>query len=323
MSPVASLDLGTNTFRLLIAEFSEKDGLIPVVIKRAITRLGEGLYENDFLNPSAIKKSLSVIDGFSSLIKQHQVEKVFAVSTSVLRDAKNSKEFTAEVFKQTGISVRILTGVEEAELTLKGVLSVLDCIPLRSMVFDIGGGSTEFILTEGSIPNKTLSVNLGVVHLAEKFLISGSMTSVENSSLNKYIKDIIEHTDFKYALSAMLSSHASPAQSSLIGTAGTVTTLAAIAQQMEHYAPEKINNYILSRQTIENIYHRLTLSSLEERKEITGLEEGREAIIVPGVAIVLEIMNHFGFNQITVSDAGLLEGILLADCMEITDFKSL
>jgi exopolyphosphatase/guanosine-5'-triphosphate,3'-diphosphate pyrophosphatase len=121
----------------------------------------------------------------------------------------------------------------------------------------------------------------------------------------------------------MLSSHASPAESSLIGTAGTVTTLAAIAQQMEHYAPEKINNYILSRQTIENIYHRLTLSSLEERKEITGLEEGREAIIVPGAAIVLEIMNHFGFNQITVSDAGLLEGILLADCMEITDFKSL
>ena len=91
MSPFASLDLGTNTFRLLIAEFSEKDGLIPIVIKRSITRLGEDLSQNDFLNPSAIKRSLSALEGFSSLIKQHQVEKVFAVSTSALRDAKTAK----------------------------------------------------------------------------------------------------------------------------------------------------------------------------------------------------------------------------------------
>lgn len=311
MSPVASLDLGTNTFRLLIAEFSEKDGLKPIVIKRAITRLGEGLYQNEFLNPSAIKKSLDVIKGFSSLINHHQVEKVFAVSTSVLRVAKNSKEFTTQVFEQTGIPVRILTGVEEAQLTLKGVLSVMDFITFKSMIFDIGGGSTEFILTEDSIPINTSSVSLGVVHLAEKFLISDPISSQEVISLNNYIKDIIELTDIKYDLSTILSSPASPAQSSLIGTAGTVTTIAAIAQQMEQYDPEKINNYILSRETIENIYHRLTLSSLEERKEITGLEEGREAVIVPGVAIALEIMNHFGFNQITVSDAGLLEGILL------------
>ncbi len=312
MSPFASLDLGTNTFRLLIAEFSEKDGLIPIVIKRSITRLGEDLAQNDFLNPSAIKRSLSALDGFSSLIKQHQVEKVFAVSTSALRDAKNSKEFTAQVFKQTGIPVRILTGVEEAELTLKGVLSVLNCIPLKSMVFDIGGGSTEFVLTEGSMPINTSSVRLGVIHLAEKFLISDPMASQEVVSLNNYIKDIIELADIKHELSTTLSSPASPVQSSLLGTAGTITTIAAIAQQMEHYDPKKINNYILSRETIGNIYHRLTLSSLQERKKIKGLEEGREAIIVPGTAIVLEIMNHFGFNQLTVSDAGLLEGILLA-----------
>ncbi len=173
------------------------------------------------------------------------------------------------------------------------------------------GGSTEFILTEDSIPINTSSVSLGVVHLAEKFLISDPMTSQEISSLNKCIIVIIELADIKNVLSNILTSPAPSAQPSLIGTAGTVTTIAAIAQQMEQYDPEKINNYILSRETIENIYHRLTLSSLEERKEITGLEEGREAVIVPGVAIALEIMNHFGFNQITVSDAGLLEGILL------------
>jgi exopolyphosphatase/guanosine-5'-triphosphate,3'-diphosphate pyrophosphatase len=311
MSLLASLDLGTNTFRLLIAEVTDNDTLVPIVIKRAITRLGEGLYKNETIQPHAIKRSLEVVKQFSKIIDQHKAEKVFAVSTSVTREAKNGKEFIAQVYKQTGIPVKILTGFEEAQLTLKGVFSVVDKITQKSLVFDIGGGSTEFILTEDTDPIKITSIPLGVVHLAENLITSDPPVSSELLNLRNNIKESLQMLDFKNLYGSNISPLPASIQCSLIGTAGTVTTLAAIEQQMERYDPLKINNYNLSRETIENIYHYLSCSSLAERRTIPGLEEGRETVIVPGAAIVLEIMDYFSFNQITVSDSGLLEGILL------------
>lgn len=311
MSLLASLDLGTNTFRLLIAEVIDSDRLAPILIKRAITRLGEGLYKNGTIQPQAIERSLEVVEHFSKIIQHYKVEKVFAVSTSVAREAKNGKEFITQVFERTGIPVRILTGFEEAQLALKGVFSVVDRITLKSLVFDIGGGSTEFILTKGIVPIKITSISLGVVYLAENLIRSDPPTSGELLYLRKYIRDCLQQSKFTKDIFNDKSSSTTSMQSSLIGTAGTVTTLAAIDQQMERYDPLKINNHSLSRETIENIYHQLNCSSLAERRTIPGLEKGRETVIVPGAAIVLEIMEHFRFNQISVSDAGLLEGILL------------
>ena len=311
MSLLASLDLGTNTFRLLIAEVIDSNRLVPILIKRTITRLGEGLHKNGTIQPHAIERSLKVVEHFSKIIKQYKVEKIIAVSTSVAREAKNGKEFIAQVFKRTEIPVRILTGFEEAQLTLKGVFSAVDRITKKCLLFDIGGGSTEFILTEEIVPITITSISLGVVYLAENLIRSDPPTSRELSYLRKNIKDCLQQLDFTKDIFCNKSSSTTSTQCSLIGTAGTVTTIAAIDQQMERYDPLKINNHRLSRETIENIYHQLSCSSLAARRAIPGLEEGRETVIVPGAAIVLEIMDHFRFNQITVSDAGLLEGILL------------
>lgn len=308
MSLLASIDLGTNTFRLLIAEVTDSKTLVPIVTKRAITRLGEGIDSNGTILPHAIERGMGVIENFSQIISQHNVEDILAVSTSVARVAKNVEAFTARVFERTGISVRILTGFEEALLTLKGIFSVVANITQKSLLFDIGGGSTEFILTEDTNPVQIASIGLGVVHLAESLITSDPPTPGDISCLRNNIKNSLQSLKFKKD-NMYISINTTPC--SLIGTAGTVTTLAAIDQQLERYDPLKINNYILSRETIEHIYHRLSYLSTAERRSIPGLEKGREALILPGAAIVLEIMEHFRFNQVTVSDAGLLEGILL------------
>lgn len=308
MPLLASLDLGTNTFRLLIAKVTDSTTLVPIVTKRAFIRLGEGIDKNGFIQPHAFEKGIKVIKHFSHTINQHKVEKVFAVSTSVARVAKNGEEFIAKVLEHTGISVRIVSGFEEALLTLKGIFSAVDCTTHKSLLFDIGGGSTELILTEDNVPLQIASIGLGVVHLAEN-LITTDPPSPENLSLlRNSIRNLLQSFDFNRDL---LNSIIDTSQSSLIGTAGTVTTLAAIDRQLERYDPQKINNYRLSLNTVEDIYHLLSSTSLDERKAIIGLEEGREAVILPGAAIVLEIMDYFKFDQLTVSDAGLLEGILL------------
>ena len=308
MSLLASLDLGTNTFRLLIAQVTDNATLIPIVTKRTIVRLGEGIDRNGTIQPHALETGIKTIKNFTQTINQHKVEKVFAVSTSAARTAKNGEEFIAKVLEQTGIPVRIVSGFEEAILTLKGIFSAVDCTTHKSLLFDIGGGSTELILTEDNVPLQIASIGLGVVHLAESLITSDPPTVEDLSSLRYYIKKLLYTIDIK---SDILNRITDISQCSLIGTAGTVTTLAAIDQQLEHYDTQKINNYRLSLNRVEDIYHLLSSTSLDERKAIIGVEEGREKVILPGAAIVLEIMDYFKSNQLTVSDAGLLEGILL------------
>jgi len=308
MPLLASLDLGTNTFRLLIAKVTDSTTLVPIVTKRVIIRLGEGVDKNGTIQPHAFETGIKAIKHFSQTINRHKVEKVYAVSTSVARVAKNGEEFIAKVLEQTGIPVRIVSGFEEALLTLKGIFSAVDCTTHKSLLFDIGGGSTELILTEDNVPVQIASIGLGVVHLAESLITTNPPTLEDISSLRNIIKNLLHSFDFNRDI---LNSIIDTSQCSLIGTAGTVTTLAAIDQQLERYDPQKINNYRLSLNTVEDIYHLLSSTSLDERKAIIGLEEGREAVILPGAAIVLEIMDYFNFDQLTVSDAGLLEGILL------------
>ena len=308
MPLLASLDLGTNTFRLLIAKVTDSTTLVPIVTKRVIIRLGEGVDKNGTIQPHAFETGIKAIKHFSQTINRHKVEKVYAVSTSAARVAKNGEEFIAKVLEQTGIPVRIVSGFEEALLTLKGIFSAVDCTTHKSLLFDIGGGSTELILTEDNVPVQIASIGLGVVHLAESLITTNPPTLEDLLSLRNSIKNVLQSVDYNRDI---LNSIIDTSQCSLIGTAGTLTTLAAIDQQLERYDPQKINNYRLSLNTVEDIYHLLSSTSLDERKAIIGLEEGREAVILPGAAIVLEIMDYFNFDQLTVSDAGLLEGILL------------
>jgi len=310
----ASIDIGTNTLRLLIADIDNKR-LKSVFLKRIITRLGGGYTKTAGITDEAQERTIKALKLFSEKLKEYRVEEVRAVATSVVRRAKNRDGFLGSVREQTGLEVNIISGDEEARLSLLGVLSVIKAgtdfksVP-KCLVVDIGGGSTEFIAVADGKMAGAWSLEMGVVHLTEKYLKTDPPTPYELNAMENEIKGVI--ANLKDLMSQSLPSAFSLEPSALfIGTAGTITTLAAIDQCLEKYEPDKINNYILKYTAIKKIYKHLASLHLRQREEILSLEKGREDIIIPGAAIVLKAMEGFGFSSITVSDAGLLEGILL------------
>src|SRR3990172_486239 len=309
----ASIDIGTNTLRLLIADIDNKR-LKPVFLKRIITRLGGGYTKTAGITDEAQGRTIKALKLFSEKLKEYRVEEVRAVATSVVRRAKNREEFLGGVREQTGLEVSTISGDEEARLSLRGVLSVIGHHNKRCLVVDIGGGSTEFIAVADGKMAGAWSLEMGVVHLTEKYLKTDPPTKEELGNMESEIEGIISDLRCKILDSGIFSfnSRLSTLNSQLfVGTAGTITTLAAIDQCLEKYEPDKINNYILKYAAIKKIYKHLASLHLRQREEILSLEKGREDIIIPGAAIVLKAMEAFGFSSITVSDAGLLEGILL------------
>ncbi|MEW6614284.1 MAG: Ppx/GppA phosphatase family protein [Thermodesulfobacteriota bacterium] len=300
MTIVASIDIGTNTIRLLIADIGERKKLKRIVSKRDITRLGEGFIKKKEISFKATKRSIKVLEEYLNLVNKYRAKKTLAVATSAVREAANKDEFLMEVYRSTGLEVQVVSEREEASMTLAGVLSIISEIIGRTLVIDIGGGSTEFITIEGKILITTHSLNLGAVYLTERFIHSDPPPHLELENLREFVAKRLSSLPL-----------AGLSFSSLLGTAGTITTLAAIDQEMSTYDPEKINKYTLTREAVKSIYNRLKSLNRVERCLNPGLERGREDIILAGTIVLLSIMETLNFNEITVSDYGLLEGIII------------
>lgn len=294
--PVAAIDLGTNTARLLIATL---DPFQQILLQRTITRLGGGFTRENGLSSEAMQRSLAALAGFAEQMRRHQVVRLRAVATSAVRDAVNGAEFCAQVKEQTGIELEVIDGHLEALFTLAGVSSVLADKERDLAVFDIGGGSTEYTLARRSKPLFSRSLPLGVVRLTEGKGEVGQMQDKiarELTRLKRDLEDAGLEQDFS--------------QSALVGTAGTATTLAAIQLEMTDYDYRKVNNCVVSRDQVQEIFERLLPMTPAQRLEVVGLEPGREDLIIAGTLVVLETMRIFGFDSLTVSDSGLLEGLL-------------
>lgn len=306
----ASLDIGTNTFRLLIAEV-EGAALKPLLYKRTITRLG-GNFTEAGIDPKAAERAFSALSDFRRIVSENGVDKVYAVATSVVRRARNRDWFLIEVNKRTGFRLDVISGDEEARLSLLGVMNVIKDSRVNRLVMDIGGGSTEFITTKGGDIRGAWSMEMGVVHLTEKFLKSDPPLGSELNSLEDDIKGVVGEIKGLMAKDGIDPVEYSAARGALlVGTAGTITTLAAMDQDLETYDRDRINNYTLTLQKVKNMYKRLSVMTLKEREDVLTLEKGREDLIIPGSAITFIVMESFGFQEIKVSDAGLLEGIIL------------
>ncbi|MBI2413337.1 MAG: exopolyphosphatase [Deltaproteobacteria bacterium] len=307
----ASIDIGTNTLRLLIAEPDGK-GLKPVLYKRAITRLGGGYTEESGISDEAAKRTVTVLEDFRREIDSNGVTKVLAFATSVVRRAKNSAEFRREVLDKTGIEITVITGDEEARLSLLGVLSVLKDESPRKLVIDIGGGSTEFIFTDKNGVTGEWSMEMGVVHLTERHLKSDPPDTTEITALEDEIRSVIAALKSRASRAGVdLERYSGKDGAIFVGTAGTITTLAALDQDLAAYDRSRINNYVLKKDSIVRMYKGLLSMSIREREKVLSLEKGREDLIIPGSAITLLTMEAFAFPSLIVSDAGLLEGIIL------------
>ena len=308
----ASIDIGTNTLRLLIAEVSPDGTLKPLAYRRAITRLGGGYTETSGIDEGAAKRSVAALVQFKKEIEALGVGLVFSTATSVVRRARNRDSFISEVERRTGIKVRVIEGDEEARLSLLGVLSVIEGAPQKRLVVDIGGGSTEFIAAEGVLMKGAWSMERGVVHLTERHLRSDPPSQTEAASMEEEIRGVIKDLKGRMRREGIAPQRYSPSGGAVfVGTAGTITTLAALDQNLDVYDRARINNYVLKRNSVLSLYRRLLSMTLKERGEVLSLEKGREDLIIPGSFVALSAMEAFGFEEMLVSDAGLLEGIII------------
>jgi exopolyphosphatase/guanosine-5'-triphosphate,3'-diphosphate pyrophosphatase len=299
----AAIDLGTNTARLLIG-FAGPDGCIsPVLVKRRITRLGGGFSREEGLSREARDRSIEALTDFADEMKHHGVGNYRAVATSAVRDAANGRQFCDEVLRVAGVGLEIIDGREEGILTLNGVLAGLDDCRGNFLIFDIGGGSTEYSLATDRQLLFTESMHLGVVRLTEGKGAPDRMTEKIDRELS-----LLESALAEAGLATLLP------DTRLVGTAGTATTLAAISMKMTEYDYRKVNNYRMSLHDIREIYATLLPLSPADRLTIPGMEKGREDLIIAGMLVTLRTMERFGFSNLTVSDFGLLEGLFLSIC---------
>lgn len=299
LNKAAAIDIGSNTLRLLIASI-EGNQLVPLVRDREIVRLGRNFYPERVLSGEAVDRSLRVLERFRRQTDREAVHILRAAGTGVLREAENIGEFIEAVRQETGLEVTIISGEQEAGLSARGVLSVFPRSNAPTCIFDLGGGSTEFGGLAGDQLETTVSLPLGVVGLTELFLPSDPPEPGEIRRLQAYVLEML-----------MKNISRPPEPPRVIGTAGTVTTLAAMTQGLTSYDPDQINGSVLDRDDLSRLLSTLGSLPLENRRRLPGLEPGRADIIVAGLVVVLTVMLFFKVDTLLVSDAGLLEGLLL------------
>lgn len=299
---LAGIDIGTNTFRLLIAKVNDND-FEEIYLERVITRLGEGLSKSGFLKKEAIERGVSTLKRFRDVISRYKVESISANATSVLREARNRDEFIALAKDKAGLDIDIISGEEEARKTLKGIF-IGTPVPESSALVDIGGGSTEIMVAKGTEPLFIKSLDFGVVSLTDKYMKSDPPTKEDINLMKEEITQKL--APFVNLIAKFLAPH-----TVFIGTAGTITALSAMIQGLERFDHNKVHNSRISINSVREIFSDISTITAKERAKYPALEPERFDIIVPGILILLKLMEIFGFNEIIVSDYGLKEGILL------------
>ncbi len=293
---LAAIDIGSNTVRMLIATITPDGTLTPIRQERRMTRLAGGLSDRHSLREEAMARTLVALRDFRDICSQHQVEQLQAVGTAAFRQARNGAFFGKQIFAAIRIPVRILSGEEEARLSAKGVALALEEPARNLLIFDIGGGSTEFVhLVEGSV-RWADSLPLGVVRLCEAFHQPEEAEPFIRQTLGPVYEQV---------------AGCESAHPLLVGTAGTVTSLAAMDLEMVDYDWRRINNYSLRQSRLRSLAQRLRKLSPSQREALPGLEAGRGDLIMPGIQIVLALLDLFGRDCLKVSDFGILEGLIL------------
>lgn len=291
---ICAIDIGTNSIRQLICDI-DNENINKIQKDVEITRLGEGISKTGKLNNNAIQRSIEVIERFVKLAQEKGAEVIYAFATSAMRDAKNKDAFFEQV-KKLGLEVEIIDG--ETESLFGYIGAVMGVNKEDALVLDIGGGSTELAYKGREFVKE--SFDIGAVRLTEKFIKNDPPTTEEYDEIRLHIIDAVVNSIDKYK-----------EVENVIGIGGTITTLAAVSQQLEIYSQEKVHGYQLKKEEIKRILDKFMSVTLEERKKIFGLQPQRADIIIAGTAILLTILEMLSFKEITVSEWDNLEGAVL------------
>jgi exopolyphosphatase/guanosine-5'-triphosphate,3'-diphosphate pyrophosphatase len=303
----AALDLGSLTVRLAVAE-PTPDGQFRVLLhRREITGLGQGLAATNDLAPESMARTLKALQTFKQLMTAQRVEVYRAVGTQALRQARNRQVFLDQVQDTLGLAVEVLAPEAEARLSLAGVLTSLDPAALTApyvLVFDVGGGSSEFALLRPGREPVFASLPLGVLTLSQARPL-GDPPRPERVAALKEELAIRLGSFFKEAIEPCLEG-----EFCLVGTAGAVTTLAALQLKLRAYDPNKINNLILTRGQVAALAELLAGMPEATRARLPGIEPAKAGVMVAGALIILTILTVCRQDSLVVIDAGLLEGVL-------------
>ncbi len=299
---LAAIDTGSNTLRLLVGRVVEGK-VLPEFYLRRISRLAGGFSKEEGLSAEAMQRTLAAFQELAKACRQAKVCQVKAVGTAAFRQAVNGEDFAREISAATQLPLEIISGEMEAEYMARGVLSALDPMPEQALIVDIGGGSTEFVLCLQQKVVWARSLPLGVVRLTEGYLLPEARQGAIEAALVELTAELVNVCKDIGINHAALT---------LVGTAGTITTLAALDMQMTEYDWRQVNNYSLTLSRLQKWYADLAPLSSVEREALPGMETGRGDLITSGLQILLCLMSQMKRETLTVSDFGILEGLLLS-----------
>lgn len=290
----AGIDIGTNSVRLLIRDRDGKE----LQRDMEITRLGQGVDATGSLHPEAIARTLTVLQRYHAACRTHGVKRLRAVATSAARDARNREEFFTPVRALFGEGLALLSGEAEATLSFNGATSGMPTELAPFLVFDIGGGSTEFARGV-TAPSESLSLDIGSVRLTEKFQSGESPTAAELEEARGFISAWLERVEKVVQLSQVKT---------WVGVAGTVTSVAALVLGSTRYEPEKTHQFRMSRAQVAAAFERLRSASLSERRGLL-IHPARAEVIVMGALILHTLMARFEVDEVMVSEKDILDGV--------------
>ena len=296
---IGTIDIGTNSMRLLIAEY--KEGKI-VNRKKYVntTRIGQGVDSNGYITDEAIERNINALVEFSNICKEENCKEVYCMGTSALRDSKNKELFIKLAKDKANINVDIISGEKESNLGFMGVLQGVEN-PDDILVIDIGGGSTEIIIGNKTAIRFAKSENVGALRMTEKFLKQDPINEDEFKNMSSFVYEEIKDT---------LKHIQKDGVRKIVGIGGTITSLSAINQEMESYSMDKIHNSKITLSEIELILQNLKKMTLNDKKTLKGLQPKRADIITAGVEILYTIMKNIEINEIIVSEYDNLEGLM-------------
>jgi exopolyphosphatase/guanosine-5'-triphosphate,3'-diphosphate pyrophosphatase len=285
----AAVDIGTNSTRLLVGDDR----------RTIITRLGQGVDRTGRLDPAAVERTLAVLREYGDALRAAGADRVRAVATSAVRDATNGVEFLDAAEAALGVRPELLSGEEEGRLSFLGATAELDPADGPFLVFDIGGGSTEFVVGTTE-PEGVVSVDTGAVRLTEQWLHSDPPTAEELSMAVSVARTHVEEV-------GRLLPAAKQAKR-LVGLAGTVTSAAAV--ELGYYDRDQVHHFHLTRAAAEDVFRTLATEALADRRENPGLDPARADVIVGGCCVLVAVLRHFDANEVLVSEADILDGIV-------------
>ncbi|MFF7769206.1 exopolyphosphatase [Streptomyces massasporeus] len=316
MTRVAAVDCGTNSIRLLVADATVSDSasgagatgeLVDLDRRMTIVRLGQGVDRTGRLAPEALQRTFAACREYAAIIKEHGAERLRFVATSASRDAENRDEFVRGVLDILGVEPEVISGDQEAAFSFTGATKELsggDHLPKPYLVVDIGGGSTEFVVGDDRV-RAARSVDVGCVRLTERHLVRDGVVSDPPSE--EQIAAM--RADIEAALDLAEQTVPLREARTLVGLAGSVTTVSAIAQELPEYDSEAIHHSRVSHEKVREITEWLLRSTHAERAAVPSMHPGRVDVIGAGALVLLSIMERIGAQEVVVSEHDILDGI--------------